>query len=265
VHPGLRQFADEFSATCVRIFAYIGALALLVVVTVKLFGSPAVEAAIEPARSAWTNVERPYRAFALAVPEFGDPEPDYAIRRHPDGGRKDVMTWGDPSSIGSRLMVEIYRPGREIRRFGEAATEVVARTAELGGPYALKPAEGIESKFGRLTAFDFTAAQGGRPRNCLGFARAFDDPRLQIAGWYCKAGREVVDRSGLACAFERLTLLMAASEPKVTEFFARAELKRKFCAQKSVARTPAANTSIKRNDWIDAPKEPKLRGRVAGR
>jgi hypothetical protein len=160
VHPGLRHFADEFSATCVRVFAYIGALAVLVAISVRFFGSPAVEAAVEPARSAWTNVERPYRAFALTVPEFADPDPDYAIRRHPDGGRKDVLTWGDPSGIGSRLMLEIYRAGHEIRRFGEPATEVVARTAELGGPYALKPAEGIESKFGRLTAFDFTATQG---------------------------------------------------------------------------------------------------------
>jgi hypothetical protein len=75
----------------------------------------------------------------------------------------------------------------------------------------------------------------------------------------------VVDRSALACAFERLTLLMSASEPKVTEFFARAELNRKFCGQKPVGRTPAVNTSIKRNDWIEAPKVPKLRGRVAGR
>ena len=35
----------------------------------------------------------------------------------------------------------------------------------------------------------------GRERRCLGFARAFDDPSMQIAGWYCSARSEVVDRA----------------------------------------------------------------------
>jgi hypothetical protein len=135
VHPGLRRFADELTATCARLLAYVGGLAVILVVAVKFFGKPAVEAAVEPARSVWTNVERPYRAFALAVPEFANPEPDYAIRRHPAGGRKDVMTWGDAAGTGSRLMLEIYRPGQELRRFGDAVSEITARTAELGGPY----------------------------------------------------------------------------------------------------------------------------------
>jgi hypothetical protein len=162
-------------------------------------------------------------------------------------------------------MLEIYRPGQELRRFGDAVSEITARTAELGGPYALKPAEAIESKFGRVSTFDFTASAGARPRNCLGFARAFEDPRLQMAGWYCKGAKEVVDRKTLVCALDRLTLLMAASEPKVSELFARAELDRKFCAQKPAPHATKSNTAIKRTDWLDAPKEPKLRGRVVVR
>jgi hypothetical protein len=265
VHPGLRKFADELTATCVRVFAYVGGLAVIVIVAVKFFGKPAVEAAVEPARSVWTNVERPFRAFAATVPEFTEPEAAYAIRRHPAGGRKDVMTWGDANGPGSRLMLEIYRPGPELRHFGDPVSEVTARTAELGGPYALKPAEAIESKFGRVATFDFTASAGTRPRNCLGYVLAFEDPRLQLAGWYCKGAKEVVDRTTLACALDRLTLMMAASEPKVSELFARAELNRKFCTPKAAPRAVKSNTTIKRNDWLDAPKDPKLRGRVAVR
>jgi hypothetical protein len=47
----------------------------------------------------------------------------------------------------------------------------------------------------------------------------------------------------------------------VSELFAHAELKRKFCGQKPLAR--GGNT--KRMDWIDGAKNPKLRGRVAGK
>ena len=87
-----------------------------------------------------------------------------------------------------------------------------------------------------------------RPRNCLGFARAFGDPRLQIAGWYCKGDAEVVDRRTLACAIEGLSLIAAASEPKVQQLFASAEQKRVFCAPRTA---PRGATTLRRHDWIE--------------
>jgi hypothetical protein len=269
VQSGLLGFANELSATCVRLFAYIGGIVVLAVVAAKVFGTPTVEAAVDPSpRAQWTDVERPFRAFAATVPEFAEAEPGYAIRRNAKGGgRKDIMRWGpawdDPAGAGSRLTIEIYRPGKEIARFGDAASEVAARTAELGGPYPLTPAQAIDSKFGRFAAFSFTARSGGQPRNCLGFLHAFKDPLVEIAGWYCKGGAEVVERATLACALERLSLLMAASEPKITELFARAELQRKVCNTKPARTQRASNT--RRHDWIDARKTPKLRGRVVAR
>ena len=177
------------------------------------------------------------------------------------------MTWGAPwgetGGDGSRLMIEVYRPGSEIDRFGDPANEVVARTATLGGPYALKPGAAIDSKFGRVATYDFTARSGDRRHQCLGFVRSIADPRLQLAGWYCRGRVEVIDRGEFGCALERLSLMMSASEPKVTEFFAKAELQRRLCATKPKPTQRASNT--KRDDWIDAPKEPKLRGRVVAR
>ena len=259
---GLRAFCDEVSATFLRLFAYVGAITLLGIGAARIFGTPSVEAAIElPARSEWVNGEHPIPAYILTIPEFAEPEPDYAIQRHTGagGGRRDVMTWGETE--GSRLMIEIYRPGRELKRFGEPAGEITARATDLGNVSTPKPGAPIDSKFGRFSVFDFTARAEGRDRHCLGFARSFKEPALQIAGWYCKANAEVIDRGTLACAIERLSLVSAASDPKLQELFAHAELKRKFCASKTAARGPAA----KRSGWIDAPKEPKLRGRLAGR
>ncbi len=268
VGTALRSFLDELSATIVRIFAYIGAIAVIAITAWRFFGAAPVEAGIDPAtRSQWANVDRPFRAFALSLPEFAEPEPDYAIRRHAGGGRKDVMTWGAPlgdaGGGGARLMLEIYRPGAEIKRFGDAASEAVARTAMLGGPYALKPGAAIDTKFGPLSTFDFTALSGERRHQCLGFVRAIAEPRMQLAGWYCRGRVEVIDRGALGCALERLSLMMSASEPKVTDFFAQAELKRKLCAAKPKPTQRVSNT--KRHDWLDAPKDPKLRGRVAGK
>jgi hypothetical protein len=266
----LRSFVDECAATCLRIFAYIGAVTVLAILAAKIFGTPVLEAAVDPAaRNPWVDVERPMPAFSLTIPEFAEPEPDYAIYRHAEGGgRRDVMSWGTAWSAanpgGSRLMIEIYRPGRELKAFGEPAGEVAARIAELGGSDPLRPTEAIGSKFGRFTTYDFSAkAVGGSRHSCIGFVHAFRTPLLEITGWYCKGGEEVVDRGTLACALERLSLLMSASEPKVTALFAHAELKRRPCMTRPT--TAFRSSSTRRLDWINGPKGPKLRGRVVAR
>ena len=265
----LLGFANEFSATCVRLFAYVGGIVVLAVVGVKVFGAPIVEAAVDPSPGAqWVDVERPFHSFAASAPNFAEPEPDYAIRRNTrGGGRKDIMSWGpawdDAATVGSRLMIELYRPGKEIAHFGDAAGAVAALMADFGGPYTLTPAEPIDSKFGRLASFSFTAHSSGQARGCLGFAHAFSEPLLQISGWYCKGDAEVVEPGTLTCALDRLSLMMAGSEPKITALFARAELRRKVCGVKSPRMQRASNT--RRHDWIDARKAPRLRGRFATR
>jgi hypothetical protein len=267
VHPAWREFRDELSATVTRICAYLGVLAVIAVTFLLIIMPPdAEETTAEPVfRSDWSTVERPFRAFALNMPELAQPNPDYAIQRHASGGgRRDIMSWGSATEgERSRLMIEIYRPGEEIGDFGDAASEVAIRTAALGGPYPLLQAPEIESKFGAFDSFDFVASPDGAPRQCLGFMRAFGEPRLAITGWHCRAAVEIIDRSVVACALERLSLVMAASEPKVTELFARAERQRKPCGQKPSALARLSNTLG--HDWLAAPAMPKLRGHVAAR
>jgi hypothetical protein len=79
----------------------------------------------------------------------------------------------------------------------------------------------------------------GTPRHCLAFVRAYDDPRLQLSGWFCRGG-EFVQRSTLSCALDRLTLLSAGSEPKIGALFAKAELNRSYCGEHDpiIAATP---------------------------
>ena len=99
----------------------------------------------------------------------------------------------------------------------------------------------LASKFGPLTVFFFSASNR-TPRHCLAYVRAFDDPRLQLSGWFCQGGSEFIQQSTLACALDRLTLLAAGSEPKVGALFAQAERKGVFAA--SVTRSWRPHPSI---------------------
>ena len=115
----------------------------------------------------------------------------------------------------------------------------------------------IDTKFGEVAVEPFTDSAPSGARQCLRFSRAFEAPRFELTGWFCSAGEDMVDRGMVACAIDRLSLVSAASDPRLGALFAHAELKRTFCGQQGVlfAATP------KRNDWIEALRDPHLRGR----
>jgi hypothetical protein len=253
---------SEIRDTVPRLLAYVAALALLAWGTAEFFRAVPVAAAVEPVSPPeWIAVAKPLPAFALSMPELADAEFSYDIRRHSQGGgRKDVMTWGELNGTGSHFMVEVYRPGTEFTRFADAAREIAARTDGLVSANSVKPADALDSKFGSVSLVEFSTASDGT-RQCLGFVRPFDHPHLQVAGWYCAGGPELIDRGVIACALDRLTLLAAGSDSKVGELFARAELKRNFCGQRSLllAATP------KRAAGPAPAPETKLRGRISPR
>ncbi len=240
MHPALHSWRDELPSSFVRLLAYLGAVAVLSIGAARVSQPPAMNT-VEPIhRPEWIEIERPFPAFALSIPEAADVPSTYAIRRHAEGnGRKDILTLGDADSSAPYLRVEIYRPGNEIRRFADPQAQIVSSAAALGPIEVKRVDEPLASKFGPLTVISF-ATSIGTQRSCLGFARAYRDPRLQLSGWFCQGGSESIAQSTLGCALDRLTLLAAGSEPKVGALFAQAELNRSYCGQRDpiLAATP---------------------------
>jgi hypothetical protein len=241
MHPALHSWRDELPSSFVRLLAYLGAIAVLSIAAAHVSQSTKPIRAISPVHeSRWISIEKPFPAFALSIPEAADAPASYAIRRHVDGGgRIDTLELGEPDSAAPYLHVEIYRAGGEIQNFGEPTAEI-ANSASALGPIELKSAgQTLDSKFGPLAVLFFGTSEG-TPRKCLAFVRAFNDPRLQLSGWFCHGGGEFIEQSTLACALDRLTLLAAGSEPRVGALFAQAERNRSFCGQRDplLAATP---------------------------
>jgi hypothetical protein len=258
--PASYSIAEDIRATLVRLLAYAGGLAVLAIAASSLFRAPAVVAAIDPSpRAQWIKIERPHPAFELLMPELAAAAPDYAIlRRAADGARKDVLTWGGAAHNGPYVMVEIYRPGGRSERFIDADSEIAARILDFTVTDDVKPAGKIDSKFGTVPLVDFAIAAHGKERRCLGFARPFDRPSVQIAGWYCSVGTEVVARTTLACVLDRLTINSAGGDAKLDELFAQAEIKRTFCGK----RNPILAATPEREAPTVALRQVKLRGRA---
>jgi len=265
----------DIHATLVRILAYMGGLTLLAILAASFFRDEAVIAAVNPApRPDWITIDRPHPAFELQMPEWASSNADYAIqRRTSDSGRKDVLTWGDPVAGGPYVSVEIYRPGTAGEHFIDAPSEIAARIVAFTVTDDVKPAGELDTKFGTVPLVDFAIATrfhgngGARSRRCLGFARPFGNPLMQISGWYCSPGDEVVDRAMLSCALDRLTMLSSGNDPDVAALFARAEVKRTFCGERSpiLAATPEHELPAPLPRDARFAHGLKLRGRISTR
>ncbi len=264
MRPASHSIPDDIRATLVRLLAYMGGLAVLAAAAASFFAAPAdIVAALgstSAQRPAWSTVERPYPAFELLMPELIGGTYNYAIqRRAKDGARKDMLSWGEPADAGPYVMIEIYRPAVAGDRFLDASSEIATRIVDYAVTDDVKPIGQIDSKFGSVPLVDFAVATQGHERRCLGFARPFKEPAMQIAGWYCSAGHEVVDRAMVACLLDRLTLVNG--DAKLAEMIARAEVKRTFCGQ----RNPILAATPEREEHI-APQQPaKLRAALRGR
>jgi hypothetical protein len=127
-------------------------------------------------------------------------------------------------------MIEIYRPGTELERFADAATEITARAGSLRPASPARAGLPLDTKFGSASAVEFAVGRFGIG-HCIGFVRAFDAPRVQIAGLSCSMN-SIVNRNAVVCTLDRLTLLSAGSDPDIGKLFANAELKRTFCRQR---------------------------------
>ena len=164
---------------------------------------PALVAATGPApHPQWIEVDRPYPAFELAMPELAAIPANYAIRRRAaDGARKDVLTWGTAAEPGPFVSVEIYRSGDRTEPFIDPDSEIAARIVPYTVTDDVKPAGRIDSKFGTVPLVDFAIATRGLQRRCLGFARPSRNPRCRSpAGIAVRAKRWSIGRRWPACS-----------------------------------------------------------------
>lgn len=254
IHPALRDFADECRAVAVRIMAYVAGLAVLAMIAADLFAAAPAARPAEPAgvlaTPGWSEASRPHPAFAVSKLDLTDKTEAYSILRHPEGGRRDILSWAAASGDRPLAEIEIYRPGSEIDAFADPAAELATRMAGGQGGEA-EPAGVIDTKFGPVALLRLSGAAADR-QACLGFTRTFASPAIRISGWSCQSQPAAAQRAFLGCTLNRLTLLSAGNDPRLAELFARAELKRDTC---SMTQAPATG-------WLAAADAPPLRGRL---
>ncbi|WP_315702129.1 MULTISPECIES: hypothetical protein [unclassified Bradyrhizobium] len=244
----LESLADEVCATFARLFAYLGALALIAILALAGWRQIGGDAA-ESARSGWSMVDNAVPAFSLRLTDQPDKSATYTVLRHPLGGRKDIFRWGEPADRPAAEL-EIYRLGAEPAASRHAAHALGLRMAP-DGTSELEAAGVIDTKFGSVSLLRQTGAADG-PGACLGFLKQLGEPALRLSGWSCQGVSAPVRRAMVGCMLNRLTLLSGSHDADLSALFARADGRRLACDPTAGAARPS--------DWVTALDEPRLRG-----
>ena len=246
IHLALAAVADEVVGTLARLFAYVGTLLLFAILGLAALGQlPDLRDDGPVQRPGWSAADRSPPAFALSRLDSSEKTASYAVFRHPEGGRRDVMRWtGEAGKPVAEL--EIYREGGEFDVTRPATADLAVRLG-LGTTPPLEQAGLIDTKFGPVVLFRPTGTTQGTP-SCLVYLKRSEDPARQISGFSCQGDSLPARRAAIACTLNRLTLLTSGNEPKLAELFAHAELKRRSCAAQGSS------------DWMLGAANAQLRG-----
>jgi hypothetical protein len=245
----LANIADEVCSTFARLFAYLGALALIAILGLVCWQQINRVDAGEPANSGWSFADDAVPAFSVRLTEQPDKTATYTVLRHPRGGRKDILRWGEPADRPVAEL-EIYRLGREHGAAGGAAADLAARMVRAT-PSELETIGVIDSRFGAVRLLRPANAIDG-PGACLGFLKVIKVPALQISGWSCQGTTMPALRAAVGCMLNRLALLPGRQpEPDVAGLFGPIAPKREAC---NIA--PVAGAA----DWVTTSDDPLLRG-----
>jgi hypothetical protein len=246
----LESFADEVCGTLARLFAYVGALALIGILVLAAWHEFGGLDDAELRGSGWAIADGAVPAYALRLTDQPDKSATYTVLRHPGGGRKDVIRWGEAPERPALAELEVYRFGAERDVTRDDVTDLARRMA-AGSPSAFEAAGVIESKFGPVGLLRLAGAPDG-PGACLGFLKGIAAPDLRISGWSCQGVSAQVRRAAVDCMLNRLTLLSTGSEADIADLFVRAEQNRITCG-------PGAAATISA-DWVTSAANPRLRG-----
>jgi hypothetical protein len=175
-------------------------------------------------KPAWIEIQKPFRLFALAAPEWGREPTSYTAQRQREGGgRRDHLTFGTFGTNQPWLHLTLYRTGSQDASLTPFFVDMARRAAPAGLAVArMGQPKALATRLGMFEAAEFTleahAGAVGQDTRCLGF-RLAEAKVLQIGGFACGAPGKPIDRGGLACTLDRIDLVAAGDDAEMRTFF----------------------------------------------
>jgi hypothetical protein len=124
------------------------------------------------------------------------------------GARIEMRQYGQPHDRNVDLTANLVLPNpSEPAHPRIRAQDITEIQNPFRGAYASSTAHyDLETRFGAIRAFEFTASTDGRAKLCIAWRSRFDTSAFFLNGWYCEASGARPSFQALACILDKLTL-----------------------------------------------------------
>ena len=124
------------------------------------------------------------------------------------GARIEMRQYGQPHDRNVDLTANLVLPNpSEPAHPRIRAQDITEIQTPFRGAYASSTAHyDLETRFGAIRAFEFTAYTDGRAKLCIAWRSRFDTSAFFLNGWYCEASGARPSFQALACILDKLTL-----------------------------------------------------------
>ena len=204
----------------------------LAVVLVAVFGvdaaAPTANDPATPAPRRWVEIVRPSPLLDLDLPAFGKEPSLYDARRLANGNRRrDTLAIGRFDGVTPYFRLSLDRIGSAPAPSRTFFVEMALRAADaaLAVTRTDQPAS-LATRFGDFEVADVVLARGVTRGACLGFRFQAEKPSFRIVGFGCGSAGKPLGRTFLACTLDRLDLAPSGADRDLSQFFARARIKR---------------------------------------
>lgn len=205
-------------------------------------------------QSDWSEIRKPLPLYAFAGGLFDRSPTKHAARRHTDGSRIDILSWGAFDALDHSakpwMRLQIHRAKAEL---SEQQGGLFVRLARLAAGENLSvtrssPPDLLVTRLGDFAVGDVEISGASGKAVCLGYMRVARQPALLVTGIVCGTADTPVDRKLLGCTLNRLTAISARDDRELLDFFAKAQLNRgEECRN---GRTAGMRN---RADWLELP------------
>ena len=250
IRTALASLVDEVCGTLARLCAYLMTLALMAIGGIALWEHLPDVTAMETSPKTWSQAGRTAPAFAVSQLIFSGKTETYESFPASRGRPQGRVPLERHRRCAGRRTRNLSSGPEEIDQVGSAAGYLAARM-DPAGARELEAAGIVDSKFGAVTLFRRVGGTEAA-RACLRFYRHVDEPKFRLSGWSCLGEDLPARRAAIGCMLNRLILLTAGNDAKLTELFAHAEIRRSDC---TTSGAPALSA-----DWVTGADNPHLRG-----
>ncbi|MGL4728891.1 MAG: hypothetical protein ACRCWO_09065 [Bosea sp. (in: a-proteobacteria)] len=147
--------------------------------------------------------------------------------------REDRWAFGVPSSSGGFAGITLIQGDTDRFHRNGFLAEVMSAVKVNGSKQLTGPYYEFTTRFGSFNGRDVIINDGFRPRTCIGFVSAFEEPIAMLSGVYCSPHGKTADPGPVACMIDKIKFSPNGLQPSLAFLGEQSKSGTPICSSRS--------------------------------